>query len=164
MAQIFTSTNPLSSPIRCTRLNERSVATPELFLGHATQIIPLLPSFFASFSKSRSSERSVSTNRRTISSGFVTRVTISALEGSAPNSRTKSFGGLINAMREPSLIPSFFGNGVPEYPDMIAVPNWLGMVYQSPRNFHQVKPTTLQIRMVTTEVISPIVHQDRCVV
>ena len=51
-----------------------------------------------------------------MSRAFVTRVTISAFVGSGPNSRAKSFGALTSAMRDPSFIPIFFGNGVPEYP------------------------------------------------
>src|SRR6185503_10867307 len=120
--QTFTSTSPASKPIRCTRCSTRSVATPELFFGHAIQSIPFAVSLAASFAKSRANACSVETNKRIMSSDFVVRFTNSTLSGSPSNSDSKSCGALTSAIRDPSLIPSFFAKGVPEYPAMLLSP------------------------------------------
>ena len=155
-AQIFTSTRPASKPIRCTRSNERSVATPELFLGHAIHIIPCETSFCASLEKFCASSRSFNTKKRIMSSEFVMRFTNVAPSGSSPNSNSKSFGALTRPMREFSLIPSFFAKGVEEYPAIVR--------YHSRRIFHHVKPTKVHTVIVITDVIRPSHHHVRCVV
>ena len=118
-AQIFTSTRPASSPILCTFANVRSVATPELFFGHAIQIIPFDTSFLASLAKSRARVRSEVTNKRMMSMELLIRFTRPTLSGSSPKVALKSSGAFTNATRDPSLIPSFFANGVEEYPAML---------------------------------------------
>jgi len=88
-----------------------------------------------------------------MSSAFVGLFTNSTPLGSCSNVDSKSFGALISAIPHPSLIPSFFAKGVPEYPAMLG--------HQSLRTFHHVKPIKLQTVIVIKEVINPKVHQVR---
>jgi len=113
-AHTFTSTSPASNPIRRTSFSFISVLTPEVFFGHETQSIPAGASRFAIRPKDFFS-----------STCFVAN-TIAKSRGSRPSGTTEhparasfssvftSAGRSVNVTRNPGLIPSFLGRGVPE--------------------------------------------------
>src|SRR5665811_1319506 len=108
-AQTFTSTSPDSSPNVRTTPSVRSVATPDVFLGHATQSIPL----GSSLSRSRANPFSRSDCALT-NSIAKSRAPLDAMRdpsGSPPSSPAKSFGSETNCSRAPGFIPSLSTSG-----------------------------------------------------
>jgi hypothetical protein len=95
-----------------------SVATPELFFGQLTHSIPAVDSSLAKPENSvESSARDFVKNMRK-SSGPQGSLNTSHADIASRNSRRTSAGALSREMRNPLLIPNFFGSGVPEYPGM----------------------------------------------
>src|SRR5450759_1665811 len=111
-AQTFTSTSPDSSPNVRTTPSVRSVATPDVFLGHATQSIPLGSSLSRSRANPLPSSDCAVTN--SIAKSIAPRGAIRVPSGSSPSSPAKSPGSETNCSRAPGLIPSFSTSGVPE--------------------------------------------------
>ncbi len=107
MAQTLLSTRPVASPISRTSFAERSAATPEDFFGHATQRPPAGCSDFASRAKERRSSAALLLKRTMTSASPRAR-------GTTPRLRANPGGARRMRTRDPSLIPSFCGSGVPE--------------------------------------------------
>src|SRR5437870_5303018 len=114
IAQILTSTSPASRPVFWTLSKDRSVVTPETFLGHATQRIPLGCSRVASFAKLFVSSLLLWAKNRMRSHPSITCAEKFAPAGKDPNFLSKPLGAFTSATRECSFMPSFFAKGVPE--------------------------------------------------
>jgi len=102
-----------------TMFSSRSVATPELFLGQPTQSIPAGTSSLLMRLNSRASADSDFVKIIAKSSGVFPRPTILQPASSALKSALTSGGASTRHTRNPALIPSFFGSGVPEYHDRL---------------------------------------------
>ncbi len=115
IAATLLSTSPFASPTSRTGFSLRSVATPDVRLGHAIQSPP-----------SGSSPRFIAGNRRASSALRVAKNTTtsrrpracfrSTTPGGSSSDEQKPLGAAMTAKRDPSAIPSFFTSGVPEYP------------------------------------------------
>jgi hypothetical protein len=92
------------------------VGTPEARFGHATHSPPSGSSARRSDGNRRSSSAERVTNMTATSKRPRACVRTSTPGGSFPSVRAKSFGASIRPTRASSLIPSFLGSGVPEYP------------------------------------------------
>jgi hypothetical protein len=101
--------------------SSRSLATPELFLGQLTHIIPAGASPFAIRGNCSVNSARDLVNIIAQSSAPEFFVTVHSASASRNSSRTLA-GALGNHTRNPALIPNFFGSGVPEYPGMIRCP------------------------------------------
>src|SRR5262245_31295216 len=101
--------------MRCTGSNERSVATSDDFFGHAIQRPPSGSSRFWNVGKRRASSARRVTKKTTTSRrprAFVRSCT----PGGSSSDSAKPLGAETIASLHPSLTPSFFARGVPEYP------------------------------------------------
>jgi hypothetical protein len=116
-AQTFTSTNPPARPISRTIFSSRSLETPELFFGQLIQSIP------AGF-KTRASAPNCFLNsacelvKNRAKSSEPPGLVSSHWESADRSSVRTSVGAFVRRTRNPGLMPSFFGRGVPEYPGM----------------------------------------------
>src|SRR5579863_10314326 len=123
-AQTFTSTNPWSSPKSRTTLSSRSVLTPEDFFGQLTHNIPAGANFLAKGGKRFSSSARLRTKIMAKSNGPSLLFATEQSDRAVFNSLCTSAGKSEKATRNPGLIPSFFGKGVPEYPGMKVATGW----------------------------------------
>src|ERR1700722_11882883 len=134
-AQTFTSTRPAANPISRTACSSTSVGTPELFLGQLTQSIPAGASCLLNRLNSFVNSVFDFVNSMAKSSGdFSPRTALLEIVqfvSAVFNSASASDGAPANATRNPSLIPSFLGSGVPEYPGMVDA--YRAMAYQPRR-------------------------------
>src|SRR5207302_534659 len=109
IAHTLTSTSPAARPRARTLFSSRSLTTPELFLGHATHNMPAGSSLLLHGGKLFFRSAWVLTKSKTKSGGSC----------SAISHRAIASGGMPGrAIRVRSLIPSFLGRGVREYPTM----------------------------------------------
>src|SRR5437588_11199394 len=115
-AHTLTSTRPAERPSSRTTFSSTSVATPELFLGQLTHSIPAVASPFARRENSGESSARDLVKNITKSSGLFGTLNTSHADIASPNSVRTSAGALTRHIRNPFLIPNFFGSGVPEYP------------------------------------------------
>jgi hypothetical protein len=120
-AHTFTSTNPMASPVSRTTFPVRSVATPDACFGHEIHNIPAGASALAQRLISRSRSTRSLQNRWMKSNGPVRSFTMRHSARASRSSDRTSLGIPISAARNPALIPSFFGSGVPEYPGIARV-------------------------------------------
>jgi len=120
-AQTLMSTNPTPSPVSRTRFSLRSVTTPELFFGQAIQSIPAGARARAAAGMSSSKEARDLANRKMKSRFPLVTPRIRHFASECASSAFTSAGACIKATRNPSLIPSFLGSGVPEYPGIWAL-------------------------------------------
>ena len=111
---LLLSTSPASSPMPCANPKSMSVATFDAFFGHATQRRPAVSSAAAIRSNQRIISACSVANSTPTSSGFASFARSAAPSGMGVSSRSNPSGGLTRKTREPSLMPSFFGSGVPE--------------------------------------------------
>ncbi len=118
IAQTLLSTSPLARPYARTCESFNSVASGELCLGQATQRPPDGSSRDAARSKRRLSSPSERTKTMRTSNGpFPFKSVRHRTLGGRGSSSARKWGGAPDvATSFPSLIPSFFGSGVPEYP------------------------------------------------
>ena len=114
MAAVLLSTSPASRPTCCTKPKSRSVATPEAFLGQATQIPPSAPIAPAAAGNRLASRAREVTNSTTTSTGPRAARRSSTPPGSGSSNPGKSSGASSRASADPSLIPSLRCSGVPE--------------------------------------------------
>ncbi len=115
-AQTLISTRPASSPLCRIKSSVRSVVTPDAFFGHEIHNMPAGASAFAAGNNSSSSPARDLTNRKTKSRPPSASFTFVHFPSEARSPAVTSSGTCNNATRNESLIPSFFGSGVPEYP------------------------------------------------
>src|ERR1700721_251798 len=118
IAHTFTSTRPTARPVSRTIFSVTLVATPELFFGQLTQNIPAGESNFATRLNSDSNSFCVLVNVMAKSTSAASFERISHFASSDFSSFFTSGALLTRRTRKPSLIPNFFGSGVPEYPGM----------------------------------------------
>ena len=107
MAQTLLSTSPCPSPQRRMAPSSRSVASPDAFFGQATQSPPESRSERRSRGKERESSAAVRVNSTITSASPRAR-------GTTPRVAANPRGPPAMRTRAPSLIPSFWGSGVPE--------------------------------------------------
>src|SRR5215469_3592877 len=117
MAQTFTSTKNVCRAWSRITFSFRSVLMPEVFFGHATQIMPSALIDFISGSNSSLNAAVDFANSSTTSRSWRRPVFEHLFSSSG-----KLFGALHTSTRSPSLIPSLFNSGVSEYPAMIFLP------------------------------------------
>ena len=121
-AHTLTSTRSVLSAMDRIRFSSRSVDSFEAFFGHETQIAPELWMSGLVFFNSRSRAAAESTKMCTISqSPVLADEQIEAPSGSGATHVRYSGGALTTQTRAPDLMPSFFPNGVPEYPLAIGI-------------------------------------------
>lgn len=96
----------------------RSVATPELFFGHEIQSMPAGASAFAARVSSTSRTARDFAKRKIKSRSLSDTGERSHFASASLSSDFTSAGICSKATRNPSLMPNFFGRGVPEYPGM----------------------------------------------
>src|SRR5258708_4999990 len=109
---------PFSRPIARTTFSSRSVFRPELFLGHEIHKLPDGDTDFAYAAKRLSSAARLVVKKTATSRAEAERVDWVTPSGSAPSVVAKLAGASKRPRREPGLMPSFWGRGVPEYPAM----------------------------------------------
>src|SRR5262249_9224143 len=119
-AQTLTSTNPAASLISRTMVSLRAVGTLELFLGQPTQSIPAGARFSVTRPNSLFNAAPDLVKSIAKSIGVFPDLTILQFSSEGFNSAITSDGASIKETRKPSLMPSFLGRCVPEYPGMAA--------------------------------------------
>jgi hypothetical protein len=118
-AQTFTSTSPAARPISRTMFSLRSVEMPEVFLGQLIQSTPAGARFLPIRGNSFFREAADFVKSMAKSSGVLGSPGSAHLSRDGFSSATTSEGASIRRTWKPSLMPSFFGSGVPEYPDIL---------------------------------------------
>src|SRR5262245_31287573 len=120
IAQTLMSTRPSGSAISLIVSSVISVGTLDAFFGQETQMAASLFIFFNEVTRAFDNRPFSFENMSTISESSAilwTRVTRS---GNGARRARKFTGASYTKILEPSLIPSFFARGVPEYPAIIS--------------------------------------------
>src|SRR5581483_9393383 len=120
-AATLLSTRPSGRNTSRTTHSDMSVGSLLAFFGHATQRPPSTSSTSSSFGTRRSSATREVWNDTTTSAVPVARVRIVTSSGRPSSWWTNPAGDPSRTSTCPSLIPSFFASGVPEYPGRLGV-------------------------------------------
>src|ERR1700687_5895913 len=125
IAHTLLSTRPVGRATNRMKSAVISVGTFDAFFGQATQNPAAgVMRRLTEASWRANSARRVRKSTRTSDGSFpVSPVCKDAVLGNTPSVFSKSLGGPRIATRWPSLMPSFFGSGVPEYP-ATSSPRW----------------------------------------
>jgi hypothetical protein len=113
IAHTLLSTHPVGSRMSRSTSSVRSVATPLVFFGHATQTAPAGAAASVSAGHSASSVSRVTWNETTTSSGASSDFCQTA-PPTSPSVSAKPGGAWRTVNTDSSPMPSFFGRGVPE--------------------------------------------------
>ena len=118
IAQTLLSTRPASSPTRCTASNARSVATPDVFFGHATHSPPSVSSARANDGNRRASSAAPGHEEHDRRRGGRARAVRSSHPAGSGRATSSNPSGADDD-RDPASppgCPTSSGSGVPEYP------------------------------------------------